>query len=304
MSHLTQMIGLAVQNFVSAAVGPVGWWRLIRGLVRRRSNTLGNFWVDSPRNRLTGILLPFSFLLRSCLCVRQWSRISRPLQTRSHDHRGSKQTIPGGPIASQEAIKELGNERAVGPYNAINLRTRSRTRTRSPTSSRSGRCWRSRSRSPTRSGSGGNVKQGLAVLSGDVRPVAPRRLDGSRWSSRPTAIRISPLPAPKIQSNDGNPTRRGTWRAKRPGSGPATSGLFRRVDDRHRRERSTRCTTASRPSAARRRSSTSCSARSTPAVPARASTACWCSRSWRCSSRASWSGERRSISARRSRAPR
>ena len=57
MSHLTQMAGLAVHNFVSAAAGAAVAVALIRGLVRRRTHTLGNFWVDLVRTT-TRILLP------------------------------------------------------------------------------------------------------------------------------------------------------------------------------------------------------------------------------------------------------
>ena len=61
MSHLTQMAGLAVQNFVSAAVGLAVAIALIRGLIRRRSATIGNFWVDLTRS-VVRILLPLSFV--------------------------------------------------------------------------------------------------------------------------------------------------------------------------------------------------------------------------------------------------
>jgi K+-transporting ATPase ATPase A chain len=61
MSHLTQMAALAVQNFVSAAVGLAVAVALIRGLVRQRRGTIGNFWVDLTRG-VTRILLPISFV--------------------------------------------------------------------------------------------------------------------------------------------------------------------------------------------------------------------------------------------------
>ena len=64
MSHLTQMAGLAVQNFVSAAVGMAVAVALIRGLARRRSATIGNFWVDLTRGDVRG----------SCCRSRSWSR--------------------------------------------------------------------------------------------------------------------------------------------------------------------------------------------------------------------------------------
>jgi len=61
MSHLTQMAGLAVQNFVSAAVGLAVAMAFIRGLIRRKRNTLGNFWVDLTKGTVR-ILLPLSFV--------------------------------------------------------------------------------------------------------------------------------------------------------------------------------------------------------------------------------------------------
>jgi len=65
MSHLAQMAGLAVQNFMSAAVGLAVAVALIRGLIRRRSATIGNFWVDATR-AVTRVLLPMSAPPRTC----------------------------------------------------------------------------------------------------------------------------------------------------------------------------------------------------------------------------------------------
>ena len=115
MSHLTQMAGLALHNFVSAAAGAAVAVALIRGLVRRRTNTLGNFWVDLVRT-CTAILLPFAFLFALFLVsqgVIQNFNASKTVTTVA----GQQQTIPGGPIASQEAIKEIG-ENGGGPFNA------------------------------------------------------------------------------------------------------------------------------------------------------------------------------------------
>jgi K+-transporting ATPase ATPase A chain len=115
MSHLTQMAGLALHNFVSAAAGAAVAVALIRGLVRRRTNTLGNFWVDLVRT-CTRVLLPFAFLFALFLVsqgVIQNFNASKTVTTVV----GQQQTIPGGPIASQEAIKEIG-ENGGGPFNA------------------------------------------------------------------------------------------------------------------------------------------------------------------------------------------
>ncbi len=106
MSHLTQMAGLAVQNFVSAAVGLCVAIALVRGLVRRRSATIGNFWVDLTRGVLR-VLLPLSLVLAIVLAgfgvVQNLGGF-----TDASTLEGATQLIPGGPVASQEAIKELG----------------------------------------------------------------------------------------------------------------------------------------------------------------------------------------------------
>jgi K+-transporting ATPase ATPase A chain len=106
MSHLTQMTGLAVQNFVSAAAGMAVMVALIRGLARSRSRTIGNFWVDLVRTNLR-ILLPLAFIVALALSA------SGVVQNfTGHEHvttvAGADQAIPGGPVASQIAIKQLG----------------------------------------------------------------------------------------------------------------------------------------------------------------------------------------------------
>jgi potassium-transporting ATPase potassium-binding subunit len=115
MSHLTQMAGLAVHNFVSAAAGAAVVVALIRGLARRRTHTLGNFWVDLTRTTIR-VLLPlaivFTLVLVSQGAVQNFNA-NRTVTTVS----GQTQTVPGGPVASQEAIKEIG-ENGGGPYNA------------------------------------------------------------------------------------------------------------------------------------------------------------------------------------------
>ena len=115
MSHLTQMAGLAVQNFLSAAVGLSVAIALVRGLVRRRSATIGNFWVDLTRS-VTRVLLPLSIVV-ALILVSQGVVQNLHGFTDATTVSGATQTIPGGPIASQEAIKELGTNGG-GPYNA------------------------------------------------------------------------------------------------------------------------------------------------------------------------------------------
>ena len=115
MSHFTQMAGLAVQNFLSAAVGLAVLAALIRGLARRESGTIGNFWVDLTRGTLY-VLLPLSVALAIglvALGVPQNFSASQPAQlveaaTVGEGGPVTEQMIPGGPVASQIAIKELG----------------------------------------------------------------------------------------------------------------------------------------------------------------------------------------------------
>ena len=115
MSHLTQMAGLAVQNFVSAAVGLAVAIALIRGLIRHRSGTIGNFWVDLTKG-VVRILLPFAFLF-ALVFVTQGMVQNLSGNTTAKTVEGTSQVIPGGPVASQESIKELGTNGG-GFYNA------------------------------------------------------------------------------------------------------------------------------------------------------------------------------------------
>ena len=135
MSYLTQMLGLTVQNFVSAASGMATLVALIRGFARRSAETIGNFWVDLTRSTLY-ILLPLSLLLalalvsqgtvqtfgaRAKATVVQPSEYDEPMTDRDGkpvlDDKGQpktrksklvEQVIAVGPAASQVAIKQLG----------------------------------------------------------------------------------------------------------------------------------------------------------------------------------------------------
>ncbi|MFD2078298.1 K+-transporting ATPase ATPase A chain [Actinopolymorpha cephalotaxi] len=115
MSYLTQMAGLTVQNFASAAVGMAVAVALIRGLVRRSTGDLGNFWVDLVRGTLR-ILLPIAFVAAIILLAGGViQNFGDP--TTVHTLAGSAQHLPGGAVASQEAIKDLGTNGG-GPFNA------------------------------------------------------------------------------------------------------------------------------------------------------------------------------------------
>ncbi|MFI7068951.1 potassium-transporting ATPase subunit KdpA [Micromonospora sediminicola] len=106
MGHLVQMAGLAVQNFVSAAVGIAVAVALVRGFARSRTGELGNFWVDLTRITLR-ILLPIAVLGALALMV---GGVVQNLSggTEVTTLTGGTQTITGGPVAGQEVIKELG----------------------------------------------------------------------------------------------------------------------------------------------------------------------------------------------------
>ena len=106
MSHLTQMAGLAVQNFLSAAVGVAVAVALIRGLARSHTDRLGNFWVDLTR-LVVRVLLPLA-VLGTLVFVAAGMVQNLSAGTEVTTLAGASQTIPGGPVASQEIIKELG----------------------------------------------------------------------------------------------------------------------------------------------------------------------------------------------------
>ncbi len=144
MGNLVQMAGLAVQNFLSAATGIAVAFALIRGFARRSTATIGNFWVDVGRIT-TYVLLPISFVIALVMVSQGVPQTFQPDQTvgliapvsysiPKTDAQGSPlqdakgapvmmtsqattQTLPMGPVASQEAIKELGTNGG-GFYNA------------------------------------------------------------------------------------------------------------------------------------------------------------------------------------------
>jgi K+-transporting ATPase ATPase A chain len=115
MSYLTQMIGLAVHNFLSAAIGMAVLIALIRGFVRHSAQTIGNAWVDMTRSMLY-ILIPLSLVLAIALVSQgvvqtfsssQKAQLLQPTQD-ANGQTVTEQTIAVGPAASQIAIKQLG----------------------------------------------------------------------------------------------------------------------------------------------------------------------------------------------------
>jgi K+-transporting ATPase ATPase A chain len=106
LSHLTQMAGLTVQQFVSAAAGMAVMAALIRGLSRAGQRTVGNFWVDLVRTTFR-ILLPIAFVFAIVLVATGVIDNTHGFTT-VHTIAGTTQKIPGGPNASMESIKQLG----------------------------------------------------------------------------------------------------------------------------------------------------------------------------------------------------
>jgi K+-transporting ATPase ATPase A chain len=106
VSYLTQMMGLTWQNFASAATGIAVAVALIRGLTRHEVKEIGNFWADLTRSWLY-ILLPISIVFSLVLLAQGVIQNVSPALV-AHTLEGAKQTIAMGPVASQEAIKELG----------------------------------------------------------------------------------------------------------------------------------------------------------------------------------------------------
>ncbi|MEI8204302.1 MAG: potassium-transporting ATPase subunit KdpA [Bacteroidota bacterium] len=106
LSYFVQMIGLTVQNFVSAATGIAVLLVIIRGLSRKTTNFLGNFWTDLTRSTLY-VLLPLSILFAIVLVGQGVVQNFNTYET-AHTLQGTQQVIPMGPVASQIAIKQLG----------------------------------------------------------------------------------------------------------------------------------------------------------------------------------------------------
>jgi K+-transporting ATPase ATPase A chain len=115
MSYLTQMAGLAVHNFLSAATGMAVLVALIRGFVRHNSETIGNFWVDLVRSTLY-VLLPLALVLALALVSQgviqnfdayQTATLVQPVKD-ADGKLVTEQVLPMGPAASQIAIKQLG----------------------------------------------------------------------------------------------------------------------------------------------------------------------------------------------------
>ncbi len=105
LSYLVQSLGLTTQNFVSAAMGIAVLLAFIRGLIRRNSSTIGNFWADMVRS-FVYVLLPLSLIL-AILLASQGVVQNFSSYVTVDTLEGQKQVLPMGPAASQVAIKQL-----------------------------------------------------------------------------------------------------------------------------------------------------------------------------------------------------
>jgi K+-transporting ATPase ATPase A chain len=110
LSYLSQMLGLTVQNFLSAATGMAVLAAFLRGLARHSADKIGNFWVDLTRSTLY-ILLPLATILALILASQGVVQTLQPylvIKTLDHTAISDTQILPLGPAASQVAIKQLG----------------------------------------------------------------------------------------------------------------------------------------------------------------------------------------------------
>ena len=124
LSYFSQMVGLTVQNFLSAASGITVIFALTRAFARQKISTLGNAWVDLTRITLW-ILLPIALLI-ALFFIQQGSLQNLLPYTPYTSLEGAKQLLPMGPVASQEAIKMLGTNGGgfLTPTHRIRLKTR------------------------------------------------------------------------------------------------------------------------------------------------------------------------------------
>ena len=228
LSHLTQMVGLTVQNFVSAAAGMAVMVAFIRGLSRAGKRTIGNFWVDLVRTTLR-ILLP--------LVVRVRDRAHRLRRHPEHPrlHRGAhrrparRSRSPAGPVASQIAIKQLGtngggffNVNSAHPFENPHQAQRLRRALRHPHHP-------VRPRVHVRPHGQGQAP-GLRGVRDHGHPLARRRRSRRRSSSR--AATRSSTPAGSTQAVTAT-SPGGNMEGKEVRYGPVASGHLGRLDDGH-----------------------------------------------------------------------
>ena len=221
VSHLTQMVGLAVQNFVSAAVGIAVAIALVRGLTRRRSATIGNFWVDLTRH-VTRILLPLRVRRRARASSSQGDDPEPRRLHRRHDARGRDAgRSPAGRSRARRRSRSSAPT-AAGPQRQLRPPVREPQRVHQPAPDVPHPAHPVRAHlhvRPLRQG----PEAGLGGVRGHVRAVDRQR--GHRaWRSRPAATRGSTTPAPtqEVTADQGG----GNMEGKEVRFGSAACGLY------------------------------------------------------------------------------
>ena len=276
MSYLTQMLGLAVQNFLSAASGIAVLVALIRGFVRRESRTIGVFWVDLTRGTLY-VLLPLSVILAVMLAAQGVVQSFVPHQQASlvepmviKDQTVTEQTLPLGPVASQVAIKQLGTNGG-GFFN-----TNSAHPFENPTPATNflemlaillipaALCY-------TFGSMVKDQRQGWALLAAMLVIFVPSVL-GTTAAEQAGNPRFEALGVDQTASSHASPAA--TWKARRHASASSTPRSGRRPPRPRRTAPSTPCTIRSRRWAGWCRCGSCSSAKSCSAASAAGSTAC------------------------------
>ena len=220
MSHLTQAAGLAVQNFVSAGVGMAVAIALVRGLVRRRSATIGNFWVDLTRS-VTRVLLPLSFVAALVFASQGVvQNLSGGTEAQTLD--GGSAGDPGRPGGEPGGHQGAGDQRRRVLQRQLGAPLREPERVHEPPPDGAAPRDPVR-RSPTRSGPspGTGARAGRCSRRCSCSgPAAPPWRSASRWAAtRSSTTSASPRSRPTR-------SRAATSRARRCGSAPPRSGIF------------------------------------------------------------------------------
>ena len=252
MSHLTQMLGLAVQNFVSAAAGMAVAVAIIRGITRRGRRTLGNFWVDLDPHDAAH---PAAAVVRRRRPARRAAASSRTSRVTPRPRRSTRpspprpsQSIPGGPVASQIAIKQLGtngggffNTNSAHPFenptgdHQLHRDLGDPASSRSPSSSRTAIMVGSKTPGPRAARRDGRHLARRSRVLDDGRRADPATRDLDRARRRPGHVDATRR---REHGGQGGPLRAGDVRPVGGDRRPA-----------RRTARSTACTTASRRSA-------------------------------------------------------
>ena len=299
VSYLSQMLALARENFVSAAVGIAVAVAFIRGLTRHSGRELGNFWVDLTRSFLY-VLLPIS-IIGALVLVSQGVVQNLNGADARRDGRGRHADDRPGPVRLAGDHQGAGHQRRRLLQRQLGAPVREPDAAHQPHRGLLALLAIPVALTYTFGRFAGDQRQGWALF-------AAAMIDPAHERGRDVRQRAEGQPDPD-QARRGpdaaaRPRRAATWRARRSASASPTRSSGPRPPPTRRAAPSTPPTTASRRSPAAWPCSTSRSARWCSAASASASWGCSSTPSWRCSSPASWWAARRSTWARRSRAAR